>query len=151
SDFSAMVDWGDGTPPTHLVFKFSLVFTTQIPLGGTNPGSPLEGTHTYQRAGTYAVTISITGGDTLTATTQAIVADAPLTASPVNLTVFNNKKFSGPVATFTDANPGGQASDYSATITWDDKTTSAGTVTGTGPFSVSGSHTFSAFLGLHQI
>jgi hypothetical protein len=52
--------------------------------------------------------------------------------------------YSGPVATFTDANPGATTADFTATINWGDGTTSSGTVSGPtgGPFTVSGTHTY---------
>jgi hypothetical protein len=53
--------------------------------------------------------------------------------------------FTEPTATFTDADPGGMSSDYAAMIEWGDGTESAGAIsagTGTGPYTVSGSHTY---------
>ena len=50
------------------------------------------------------------------------------------------------VATFTDADLGAAASDYSAQISWGDGDTSAGSVTGSaGSFSVAGSHTYKKY------
>ena len=46
------------------------------------------------------------------------------------------------MATFTDADPGGIASDYTATIAWGDGTTSAGTISG--HFTVTGTHTYAS-------
>ncbi len=47
------------------------------------------------------------------------------------------------MANFTDANAGGSAADFTATIEWGDSTSSAGTVSGSGgSYSVSGSHTY---------
>ena len=47
------------------------------------------------------------------------------------------------VATFTDANPNATVSDFTATITWGDGSTSAGTVVATGNgFAVNGAHTY---------
>src|SRR5207248_2056087 len=54
--------------------------------------------------------------------------------------------FSGPVASFVDDDPGGTATDYSATITWGDGQTSAGTIApdpaNPGQFLVSGTNTY---------
>src|SRR5262249_18705008 len=52
--------------------------------------------------------------------------------------------FTGVVAGFTDADPAGAAADYTATITWGDGHTSAGTITGNGSggFNVSGTNTY---------
>ena len=48
------------------------------------------------------------------------------------------------MATFTDADPGAVASDYSVTIDWQDGSNSAGTISANpdGSFSVSASHTY---------
>jgi hypothetical protein len=78
------------------------------------------------------------------------VLDAALTASNgPPLSGIEAQVTSGTVATFTDANPGATTADFtsgggSTTIDWGDGTTSAGTVTRTGPgqFTVSGSHTY---------
>src|SRR5262249_19195416 len=61
------------------------------------------------------------------------------------------KAFSGAVATFTDPDPRTDPSKYTAVITWDDNTTSTGRVTGSNPFTVTGSHTFAPFGGTHTI
>jgi hypothetical protein len=100
--------------------------------------------------GTALVTVTNPGGGASLARTF-IVADAPLAANRVNLNVFGALSFLGTVATFTDGNPGAPASDFSAIIVWDDSTASVGTVGGTGPFTVSGTHTFATFKGLHTI
>jgi IPT/TIG domain-containing protein len=46
------------------------------------------------------------------------------------------------VATFTDADPGGTASDYHATIHWGDGASSTGTIGG--HFTVTGTHTYTS-------
>ena len=49
------------------------------------------------------------------------------------------------IASFSDANPNASAADFSATISWGDGSSSAGTVraNGWGGFDISGDHTFS--------
>jgi hypothetical protein len=79
------------------------------------------------------------------------IADAGLTATRVNLNVHGNLNFSGTVATFTDANPNAILADFTAIIIWDDGTANYGTISGTGPFTVSGTHTFAPFHNLHII
>jgi hypothetical protein len=74
-------------------------------------------------------------------------ADAPLTASaaPAFSAIEGTASDSQVVATFTDANPGDHTGDFTATISWGDNSTSAGTVSydsGSGVYSVSGSHTY---------
>ena len=52
--------------------------------------------------------------------------------------------FTGSVATFTDANPFGKVSDFSATVTWGDGTATPGVVSAgpSGGFVVTGPHTY---------
>jgi hypothetical protein len=71
----------------------------------------------------------------------ATVAPVSVSANPVNAT--EGRPFGGTVATFTDANTGEPASAYSATISWGDGASSAGTISGSGgSFSVSGTHAY---------
>jgi titin len=70
-------------------------------------------------------------------------ADAALTPTGQNLAATEDAPFSGVVATFTDADPAGTVSDYSASITWGDGTTSIGTIgIGTNGFTVTDTHTY---------
>jgi uncharacterized delta-60 repeat protein len=72
------------------------------------------------------------------------VTPAPLSASAVTFSATAGAPFSGTVATFTNADPFGDAASYTATITWGDGSTSAGAISGTGStLTVSGSHTYS--------
>src|SRR5262249_37052194 len=61
---------------------------------------------------------------------------------PWNLT--EGTPFSGMVTSFTDGNPAAAVSDFSATISWGDGTTSPGTISANnaGGFDVSGSHSY---------
>jgi hypothetical protein len=70
--------------------------------------------------------------------------DAPLASTADNFVATEGQAFDGPVATFTDADPTGKASDYTATITWGDGQSSAGTITANshGGFNVTASHTY---------
>ncbi|HET9188909.1 MAG TPA: hypothetical protein VFN80_13170, partial [Acidothermaceae bacterium] len=135
SDFSATIDWGDGT-------------TSDGTIQGAGGTFVVLGMHTYseERDG-YITKISIVddGGQQATVLGAANVADAPLSANPLTLNATEGASFSGPVATFTDADPNGTVNDYVATIDWGDGTTpSRGTVSANtdGSFTVSGSHTF---------
>jgi len=72
-------------------------------------------------------------------------AGAPLSATGVNVSATAGSPFSGAVATLSDGDPTAVASDFTATITWGDGASSAGTVTGgPGQFTISASHTWAA-------
>jgi hypothetical protein len=135
-EYSATIDWGDGNSSTGAI------------TGSTGGPFTVTGSHTYAEEGGYDVKVTITDVDnavnTATVHSAAKVADAPLTsqcaAPPVSLLAF-----SGPTARFTDADPGGMSSDYTASVDWGDGSSSAGSVsagTGSGPYTVSGSHTY---------
>jgi hypothetical protein len=143
---SVTIDWGDGTTSAGTV--------TQT---GTGQFS-VSGSHTYVDEGSYPVQVTVAddGGAAGAATGSAVIADAPLAATGSPAFVSTNP-VSATLATFTDANPLATTADFtsgggSVTIDWGDGTTSAGTVTqtGTGQFSVSGSHSYAA-LGPYTI
>ncbi|OYV85888.1 MAG: hypothetical protein B7Z73_12710, partial [Planctomycetia bacterium 21-64-5] len=138
SDFSATIDWGDGTVTA-----------------GTITGSgtfTVDGTHTYADEGTPSVSVTITDafdGTTATATSTATVDDAPLTgvssaAATGGVEGVTAGTLSG--ATFTDANTSAAASDFTVTsVNWGDSTsaTTGLSVTGSGGnYTVSGSHLY---------
>ena len=74
-----------------------------------------------------------------------VVADAPLTSSGTSFTTLQGESYTGVVASFTDADPNGTASDYSATIDWGTGQTSTGVITpnGSGGFNVTGTNIYS--------
>ncbi len=135
SDYTATIDWGDGTTTTGTV-------------AGSSGSFSVQGTHTYADEGDFQAAVTITRTtDNATATptgTVAVLESDLLTGTP--------KTFGGQpgvlisnvvVATFADNNTANTAGDFTATIDWGDGTSSVGTVTGSaGAFSVSGSHTY---------
>jgi hypothetical protein len=132
-DYSSSINWGDGT--------------TSV---GTISGSPsrftVTGTHTYGEEGSFAVRVTITDTDnsanTGSVALTATVADAALSATGSSPSS-SGRTTNGLVATFSDADSKGQASDYSAQVNWGDGTTTSGTVSArSGKFAVSGSHTY---------
>lgn len=140
SEYSATIDWGDGTP------------TSAGTITGTGGNFTVSGTHTYAHAGTFTVTTVVTDVDTptntatatSTATVAAVVTEQPITAAGKNVAATEGTAFHGKVATVTDPDTSATASEYSATIDWGDGTAiSTGTITGTGGnFTVKGTHTY---------
>jgi hypothetical protein len=136
SDFTATIDWGDGT-------------TTTGTITGANGSFNITGTHNYADEGNYSTLLHVTYlGATFTPGGSATVADAPLTlistAPLISFTpgVLLNNLF---LASFSDGNPFGPASDFTANIDWGDGTVSAGTISGTASaFSLTGSHTYAS-------
>jgi hypothetical protein len=134
SDFTATIDWGDGT-------------TSQGTITGSNGNfvvtAAATGGHNFDEGSfTIKVTVSDDAPGTATATGQAnatITESDTLTAgTPLSLTPTEGTGFTGTVATFTSSYTGNPASDFIATIDWGDGTTSAGVVTGSnGNYSVS--------------
>jgi hypothetical protein len=137
-DYLALISWGDGTTADQ---------------NGTVVADPhtagvfdVVGSHTYAEEGPiphFEVQAIDTGGAAEGLVTAINVADAPLTASGVNIAPVEATQFTGQVATFTDADPAATTSDYTSTINWGDGQTSTGTIgVGPGVFTVTGTHTY---------
>ncbi len=136
-DFTATVTWGDGKSNTGKV----------VSLGG---GSfAVVGSHTYADEGTTTLSVQVLdkGGASTSGNATIPVADAALG----NLGVYKPTAVEGvafsnvTVATFTDANHSAPATDFTATVTWGDGTSSAATVFATttaGHFAVRAGHTY---------
>ncbi len=138
SDYTATITWGDGTASTAGTVSAAAAGDFEV-----------TGSHTYAAPGQYttSVTINDIGGAKATATSSASVVDAPLSATGKTVSGTAGVKLSPTVATFTDADPNGVVSEYTASINWGDGTAStAGTVTAAagGGFEVKGSHTYAA-------
>jgi hypothetical protein len=128
---SATIDWGDGSAST---------------LASVGSGGDVSASHVYAEEGNYqgAVTFSDVCGEA-TARLTAQVADAALTPGSTAVSAVAGAPVTGAVASFSDGDPAGVASDYSATISWGDGTPdSRGTIVPapTGSFSVGGAHTY---------
>jgi uncharacterized protein (TIGR03118 family) len=143
SNYSATIDWGDGSSSTGTVTAAVAAAAAAGGLFG------VAGSHTYTSAGdyTFSVTISDTDGDQTSVQGTAHVAQAPLLAVGVPVVVTSGLAVDGAiVAAFTDAGGGDSATNYSATIDWGDgSSATAGTVSGSGnSFIVTGSHAYAA-------
>ena len=151
SDFTASVNWGDGSTPC-------VCSITQ-----SSSGSPyvVTGSHLYAEEGTYTPKVTITDNalslNTATASGTASVADAALTAAAHTIPAQTTGASSGSllVATFTDGNPNAAISDFttagSPSISWGDGMTSSGSITQPGgvgtTFDVWGTHTYASHVG----
>ena len=164
ADFTATVDWGDGSPGTTA----SIV---------ADPGNPadlnlvrydLAGEHDYAGAGQYTVTITVTGPDGTSALIPTTIRAHE--GSVLNLTPdatgyggyagepAGNTDDPTELATFNAPGPTASAGGYTATIDWGDGTAAApGTIQalptsagGSARFSVVGFHTY-AMQGLYTV
>jgi hypothetical protein len=112
-------------------------------------GFAVSASHLYAEEGTYPATVRVNdvGGQSALATAQIAVADASLTATPAGpLTATARIPAAFALARFSDADPLGVASDYSAIVEWGDGTASTGTVTAgqSGAFDVAAAHGYTA-------
>ncbi len=114
--YTALINWGDGSVSAGVIGRFP---------GG---GFDVIGTHPYADAGILPVSVTITdvdtftgdvGQNTVTATSTALVTDAPLSAVGVNPSGLR-AIVNAPVAVFTDAGGAESVSNYLATIDWGD-------------------------------
>jgi hypothetical protein len=134
TDFTASIDWGDGTTTTGTVTGSAGSFT-------------VNGTHTFAEDGSLSVKVTLTddnpGTATALATSTADIAENDLTATAATIAATEGHSFSGTVATFTDTGSPEAASAFTASIDWGDGTSSTGTVSGSaGSFTVKGTHTY---------
>ena len=121
----------------------------------SNPGGTLPSLSTEITLGPGGLLWSSVGNSYLGGTIWQVDPGLQLKAQSLTITAEEDAAFSGPVASFTDTGPPGQASDYSATIRWGDGSApSPGTVIadGHGGFLVSGAHIYSVrrVLPLHR-
>jgi hypothetical protein len=118
ADYTATIDWGDGTPLDTGVIT------------GTAGSYTVLGTHTYADAGTY--TVHVTASDeylaTATVNSTATVGDVGITATGVPVVELRGSTAPVPVATFTDTNQL-DFMPYVAVINWGDGSSTTTTYT----------------------
>ena len=141
SNYSATLTFGDMT----------LIAGTITAVGGGVFDVATSTPHTFTEEGgsTIAVTVrDAVDGSQSSSNAGAAVVDAPLTAQGATVTGAPGVPLSGLVASFTDTDPNGMASDDTATIDWGDGTTTAGTIAAHGnvaiglSFTVTGGHVY---------
>jgi hypothetical protein len=147
SNFTAVIQWGDGTSST---------VTSANGISGSVGSFVVQSSHTYAEEINTPTVVSVQildvdGASTSSVSSSFTVADDALSGLKVNnpgATVGTNTG-TFTVATFNDANTNAPASDFTATIGWGDGSTS--TVSGSsivsqggGSFAVLASHTYSS-------
>jgi PKD repeat protein len=139
SDFSATIDWGDGSKPTEgqiiggylplIMADGSVSTTAPVPI----PGASYEvtGQHDYTTAGKFPIAITINGPDGATASARATATVAAIQAQGISFDATTNQSDTGQeVATFQVGDPNAKTSDFTATIDWGDQSQpTAGTIT----------------------
>ena len=135
SDYSVSIDWGDGTTTAGQVLGCEIppgppLTATATPADVADSDVHLvAGEHTYGKAGSYTIHVTIggPGGASATATSTATVAD--IAATGVSFRATTNQADTGQtVAFFHTANASAAASDFTATIDWGDGSTTSGTI-----------------------
>jgi hypothetical protein len=147
-DYSAVIDWGDGTPTTTGIISVS---------GGV---FSVTGNHTYAEesatdhpgSNPYKVTVTIsheTAPDAVANSTATVSDPAVIPTGGFTFTAVEGvPSGTQTVATFTDPGGAETLADYSASIDWGDGSTSTGTITfAAGVFTVQGDHTYVTGLG----
>jgi len=164
TDFTATVDWGDGSPATTgTPANFVTPTSTHEDDDDDGPSLPrtgfeVLGDHTYERQGTYTVTVEVHSirNETAAATTTIRVLDAAIFASPGAAPLNNGVEpgfisggtaSSGELARFTTDSSFGQRSDFSVSVAWGDGQTSGAVIDGptgpsSGPWTISGTHQY---------
>lgn len=136
SDYQVSINWGDGTT------------TAGILTAAATGGFAISGAHTYSAERNELVSITVTPPNDVPLVTYftAQVQDYPLSITSAPIVFAIGGQVTGPatVMTFSDADPNATQSDYAATITWSDGTTSVGSVSPgpNGTWVVSAVHTF---------
>ncbi|MGE3817939.1 MAG: Ig-like domain-containing protein [Isosphaeraceae bacterium] len=118
-DYTAVIHWGDGRVSTGVIGHDAGTGTYVV-----------RGTNAYGAPGRYTIQITIQGINVNPASTtgSAVVADAPLDLTAVNVSAKECEVFRGVVATFRDQGVPGRPSDYSALIEWGNGESTPGVV-----------------------
>lgn len=110
SNYSATIDWGDGT-------------VTSGAVNNNGSGFKVVAGHTYGDDGTENVKVTINDSvdhTKATVTSTANVAEQPLTLTTKAIEATEGTSFSGSLATFSDPGTSGDPDEYHTTIDWGD-------------------------------
>ncbi|HTL87518.1 MAG TPA: hypothetical protein VL856_20205 [Acidimicrobiia bacterium] len=137
SDFTADVDWGDGT------------HSSAVTISGSTGGSfVVHGVHSYAVPGPYQLSVDVTkqGSDSITLPGTVNVTNVTLAAEPpFDATFTAGASSHQALAAFDDPNPASTASAFTATIDWGDgSAVEPASVAGapSGPFTIEGDHAY---------
>lgn len=134
-----------GTTGQHLTWSgpFSVPGSGSVSLHFGVTVSALPGDY-FNNAGGDAGSVAVAPTGPTAKITVTSTVDPSIVATGAAVTGTEGAPFNGTVATFTDPDASSTASEYSATISWGDGSSSAGTVSGPngGQFTVTGSHTY---------
>ena len=114
SDFTASIDWGDGSS------------SSAGTVSSVSGQLLVSGTHTYASTGSYTVQATLQDDGGNASFTASLTAQVGLSGSGANFSATEGSPVGG-VATFT-VDPGDQASDFTASIDWGDGSSSGGRV-----------------------
>ena len=136
ADFTALVDWGDGTQVAGGIRL----------LGAAAGATGVVGAdHIYAAPGDYQITVIINdaGGSRTEALSEAIITAGKIAVVAANKAAVEGQAFAGQVARFGDANPAEVAGNFIAVINWGDGIITPGVVAAAAAgFTVSGTHTY---------
>ena len=135
-NFTARINWGDGTPNTAA----TVARDTTSAFGNIYVAT---GGHTYGNAGTYPVVVDFFGNSGARSTVYSTVnvTSAPIRATGENFTITTGRVNNRIIATFTDSAPA-LPQAYTARILWGDGGRSDGIITrdDSGRYLIRGSH-----------
>ncbi len=142
SGYGARINWGDGSTP-------ALASAAEIVRDPSQPNLVayhIKGTHTYSRAGTYNIKVSIesTTGLKKTVRTIAVISESPVKVFGEAITAQGARVANQVLATIEDSAAATDPSLYSARVNWGDGTATVGTVkrAGSGQLFVTGTHDY---------
>jgi Concanavalin A-like lectin/glucanases superfamily/Bacterial Ig-like domain (group 3)/Domain of unknown function (DUF4214) len=150
ADYTAVVDWGDGTSDSSAIRPFGIVSV----VANLDGSLSVRASHTYQEEltnGILTVTVTDVGGEQITAQTTVNVEDSPLSLSflaPPSGAVEGRDTGRLLLAQLQDSSAFPLASDYQAVVSWGDGTTdtltadSGGIVSINGYFLLMGAHSY---------
>ena len=121
SDFTATIDWGDGSTPTAGTVGTIAAGPISLPLSAT---LQVSGDHTYAEPGLYQVTVTVDGpdGSTARAVTTSSISWAGVTLAFPGAPGFTAGAAGAPavLGSFSSGSAGSTPADFKATVDWGD-------------------------------